>query len=92
MPKSRLPSFQRAFRAVPAGAVIGARIVVEMDHRPSQPVKDSPNLVRVSPFSLGRLLSHVDPGTAEESEDFVRRIYEQRHNDLSSERGEETGR
>jgi hypothetical protein len=29
-------------------------------------------------------LSHIDPGTEEESEEFVRRIYEQRHIDLSS--------
>ena len=71
---------------------IGARMVTEMDRVPPQPVKDLPNLVRVDPFSLERLLSHVDPGTAKESEDFVRRIYEQRHIDLSSDRDGKTGR
>jgi hypothetical protein len=67
-------------------------MVTEMDRVPPQPVKDLPNLVRVDPFSLERLLSHVDPGTAKESEDFVRRIYEQRHIDLSSDRDGKTGR
>ena len=43
-------------------------------------------------FSLDRLLSHIDPGTEEESEEFVRRIYEQRHIDLSSDRNGKTGR
>ena len=37
-------------------------------------------------FTLDRLLSHIDPGPQEESEEFVRRIYEQRHIDLSSDR------
>jgi hypothetical protein len=55
-----------------------------MDRVPSQPVNDPPNLVRTGSFSLDRLLSHIDPGAAEESEDFVRLIYEQRHIDLSS--------
>lgn len=36
------------------------------------------NLVENGPFSLERLLSHVDPGPGEESEDFVRLIYAQR--------------
>jgi hypothetical protein len=53
-------------------------MVIEMDHVPPQPVKDPPNLVQTGSFSLERLLSHLDPGTAEESEDFVRHIYEQR--------------
>lgn len=53
---------------------------------PSQPVKDPPNLVGPAPFSLDRLLSHIDPGTAEESEEFVRLIYDQRHLELSSDR------
>ena len=44
-----------------------------MEREPLQPVKDPPNLLRARVFSLDRLLSHVDPGTAEESEDFVRR-------------------
>jgi hypothetical protein len=55
-----------------------------MDGAPPQPVKHPPNLVQTGTFSLERLLSHIDPGTAEESEDFVRLIYEQRHIDLSS--------
>jgi len=33
-----------------------------------------------------------DNGTEEESEEFVRRIYEQRHTDLSSDRNGKTGR
>ena len=57
-----------------------------MDRTPSQPVKNPPNPVRAGAFSFERLLSHTDPGAAAESEDFVRRIYEQRHNDLSSDR------
>ena len=67
-------------------------MVFKMERVPSQPVKDPPNLVRVGSFSLDRLLSHIDPGTAEESEDFVRLIYEQRHLDLSSDRNGKTGR
>jgi len=67
-------------------------MVIAMDRVPLQPVKDPPNLVRTRAFSLERLLSHLDPGTAEESEDFVRRIYHQRHIDLSSDRNGKTGR
>lgn len=63
-----------------------------MDRVPLQPVKDPPNLVRTGVFSLDRLLSHIDPGTDEESEDFVRRIYEQRHIDPSSDGNRKTGR
>jgi hypothetical protein len=55
-----------------------------MDRALTQPVKDSPNPDQAGSFSLDRLLSHIDPGTAEESEEFVRLIYEQRHIDLSS--------
>jgi hypothetical protein len=47
-----------------------------------QPAKDPPNLVRAGSFSLDRLLSHIDPGPAEESEAFVRLIYEPRHIDV----------
>ena len=68
------------------------RMVIEMDRVPPQPVKDPPNLIRTGVFSLDRLLSHIDPGTEEESEEFVRRIYEQRHIDLSSDRNGKTGR
>ena len=66
-------------------------MVIAMDRVPPQPVKDPPNLVRVDSFSLERLLSYVDSGTAKESEEFVRRIYEQRHIDLSSDRDGKTG-
>ena len=41
---------------------------------------------------MDRLLSHIDPGPQEESEEFVRRIYEQRHIDVSSDRNGKTGR
>jgi hypothetical protein len=63
-----------------------------MEHVPSQPVKDPANLVRVRPFDLDRLLSHVDPGPAEESEAYVSLIYEQRRSDLSSENSGKTRR
>ena len=63
-----------------------------MDRVLPQPVKDPPNLIRSGAFSLDRLLSHVDPGPQEESEEFVRRIYEQRHLDLSSDRNGKTRR
>lgn len=54
------------------------------DRLPQQPVNDQANLIRHGCFSLDRLLSHVDPGTAEESENLVSRIYEQRHMDIST--------
>ncbi len=69
----------------------GARMV-KMDRVPPQPVKEPPNLVRADLFSLERLLSHIDPGPVEESEAFVRLIYEQRHIDVSSEHNGKTGR
>jgi hypothetical protein len=72
--------------------VIDAKMVNEMDRAFSQSVKDPPNLVGAGSFSLDRLLSHIDPGTAEESEDFVRLIYDQRHIDDSSDRDGKTGR
>lgn len=65
-------------------------MVTEMDRVPPQPVKDPPNLVRTNSFSLDRLLSHIDPGPAEESEAFVRLIYEQRYNDVTSGRNGKT--
>jgi hypothetical protein len=67
-------------------------MVIAMDRVPSQPVQDPPNLVPAGSFSLDRLLSHIDPGTAEEFEDFVRLIYDQRHIGLSSDRNGKTGR
>jgi hypothetical protein len=63
-----------------------------MDRVPPQPIKDPPNLVRADSFSLDRLLGHIDRGPAEESEAFVRFIYEQRHFDVSSERNGKTNR
>lgn len=63
-----------------------------MDRVPPQPVKDPPNLIRSGSFSLDRLLSHTDPDTAAESEDFVERIYGQRHLDLTSDRNGKAGR
>ena len=67
-------------------------MAIEMDRVPPQPVKDPPNLIRTGVFSLDRLLSHIDPGTEEESEEFVRRIYEQRHIDIPSDCYGKTGR
>jgi hypothetical protein len=67
-------------------------MLIEMEGFPSQPVKDPANLVRVRPFDLERLMSHIDPGTAEESEAYVRLIYERRRSDLSSESSGKTGR
>ena len=49
------------------------------------------HLARNGPFSLDRLLSHIDPGPADETEEFVRRIYEHRHLDRSSGRDGSTG-
>jgi hypothetical protein len=69
-----------------------ARMVIKMDRVPPQPVKDPPNLIRAGSFSLDRLLSHIDPGPVEESEAFVRLIYEQRHIDVSSEFNGKTSR
>jgi len=63
---------------------------IKMDRVPPHPVKDPPNLVRAGSFSLDRLLSHIDPGPAEESEAFVHFIYEQRHLDISSDRDRKT--
>jgi hypothetical protein len=63
-----------------------------MDRVPSQPVKHPANLIRPESFDFDRLLKHVDPGPAEESEALVRRIYEQRRIDASSEHNGKTGR
>ena len=64
----------------------GSVRIYNMDRKPPDAVKNPPNLVRTAPFSLDRLLSHIDPGPAEESEAFVRLIYEQRRTDVSTER------
>jgi hypothetical protein len=63
-----------------------------MDRVPPEAIKDPPNLVCPGSFSLDRLLSHIDPGPAEESEAFVRLIYEQRRTDRSAERNGKIGR
>jgi hypothetical protein len=67
-------------------------VVIKMDRTPSQPVHDPSNLVRSGWLSLDRLLTHIDPGPAEESEAFVRLIYEQRHADVPSDRNGQTRR
>jgi hypothetical protein len=67
-------------------------MVVEMDRMLPQAVKDPPNLIRSGAFSMDRLWSHIDPATEEKSEEFVRRIYEQRHLDRSSDCNGKTGR
>jgi hypothetical protein len=54
-----------------------------MESTPPAPTKDPPNLIRSAAFSIDRLLSHIDPGPAEESEAFVQAIYEQRRIDVS---------
>jgi hypothetical protein len=66
--------------------------MVEMDRVPPKPAKHPANLVRSGDFDMERLLSHIDPGPREESEEFVRRIYEQRHIDRSSGRNGKTRR
>jgi hypothetical protein len=63
-----------------------------MDRVTPETVKGPPNPVRIGSFNLDRLLSHVDPGPAEESEAFVRLIYEQRRADGSSESNGKAGR
>ena len=67
-------------------------MVIKMERVPSQSVQYPPNLVRACPFDLDRLLSHIDPGPAEESEAYVRLIYEQRSSDVSSKRNGKAGR
>lgn len=59
---------------------------------PLQPVEDRSNLVRNGAFFLERLLTHIDPGPAEECESFVHLIYERRRTDVSSDRNGTTGR
>jgi hypothetical protein len=75
----------------PTAAICRAKIGIEMDRVPAQPAKDPSNLIQTGAFTLDRLLSHVDPGAQEESEEFVRRIYEQRYIDLSPGYGGKTG-
>ncbi len=65
--------------------------MVTLMERPLHPVNDPPNLASVESFDLDRLLRQIDPGPAEESEEFVRHIYEQRRLDVSSERDGQTG-
>jgi len=49
-----------------------------MEQTTHSTIKDPASLVRKQPFSLERLLSHIDAGPVEESEAFVQTIYEQR--------------
>ena len=85
-------------RAASAGCVKrtsgpdSAKMGMTMDYTPWHPVQDPPNLVRTSPFDFERLLSHIDPGPAEESETFVRLIYEHRRADVPSGNNGKTGR
>lgn len=97
LPRADREGRSRPYHRSPANSVgqsrqYDAKMVSRMDRVPPQPVRDPPNLVRAGSFDLDRLLSHVDPGPAEESEAFVRLIYEQRHIDVSSERDGKTGR
>lgn len=57
-----------------------------MERKPAEPVENPPNLVEKQPFDWDRLLSHIDPAPDEETEEFVRFIYEQRYIDASLER------
>ena len=41
---------------------------------------------------VGSAVEHIDPGPQEQSEEFLRRIYEQRQIDLSSDRNSKTRR
>ena len=63
-----------------------------MDRKTRRQGQNPPNLIRSHEFSLERLLSHIDPGPAEESEEFVRLIYEQRRADASLDRHDKTRR
>ena len=83
---------KRVFFQIPATIKCGSVRIDNMDRVPPEAVKDPPNLVRTGSFSLDRLLSHIDPGPAEESEAFVRFIYEQRRTDVSTERNDKIGR
>ncbi len=67
-------------------------MAINMDRVPPQPVNDPASLVRTGWLSLDRLLSHIDPGPAEESEAFVQLIYDQRHADVPSDRNGQTRR
>lgn len=64
------------------------KITDVMDRAHLESVQDPPNLIRTGASTVDRLLSHIDPGPQEESEEFVRRIYEQRCNDLSAGTGQ----
>jgi hypothetical protein len=63
-----------------------------MDRVPPEAAKGRPKPVRIGAFSLDRLLSHIDPGPAEESETFVRLIYAQRRTDVFTGRKGKSGR
>jgi hypothetical protein len=65
--------------------------MIVVDKASQEPSDNSASLIARGPFSLERLLTHIDPGPAEESEAFVREIYEQRRIDLTSDRRRESG-
>ena len=51
---------------------------------PPKPARTSPKAIRAKPFDVDELLKHVDPGTPEEAEEFVRTIYDLRRQDRDS--------
>ena len=48
---------------------------------PPKSAQMSPKNMRSKRFDVNELLKHVDPGTAEEAEEFVRTIYDLRRQD-----------
>jgi len=64
--------------------------MVYVNEIPPQPIMDAPSLGDDS-FTFDRILNHIDPGPAEESEAFVQFIYEQRRMDTSAEGDDKTG-
>jgi hypothetical protein len=63
-----------------------------MDRVPPEASKIRPTWSALARSAGIELLSHLDPGPAEESEAFVRLIYEQRSTDVSTERNGTIGR
>ena len=51
---------------------------------PPKPAKTPPKTIRAKRFDVDELLKHVDPGTAEEAEEFVQTIYDLRRQDRDS--------
>ena len=72
--------------------VVSAALKDDLGYTPRNPVQVPPNPVRINAFDFEWLLSHIDPGPAEESESFVRLIYERRRADVPSGYNDKTGR